>query len=322
MKPAPPHTEDGFRSIAENAPESLLVAQGFDAPCLYANRRACELSGYTLSELMGIEPSQLVPIDERDRIRQQLEMLLRGEDVPEACGTTLRRKDGHVLPIEITEARILWRGNPAVLILIRDVSHDKRREAELEAQADRFKAEWQDAVRQLERKREEVIARDLNLERITRELVMTNTALSVLARNLDRRRDELEKNIALAVSAKIMPVLNELRSDQLPVKSLSKLEMLSTLLADLAPEGSKTHEVIAALSATELRVALMIKKGFSSARIAELLNMSSHTIKTHRRSIRKKLGLQNSKLNLSSYLKFKFSKEYHPAIGDESIDIV
>jgi PAS domain-containing protein len=53
MKPAPPHTENGFRAIAENAPEGILVAQGFDAPFLYANRRACELSGYTLSELMG-----------------------------------------------------------------------------------------------------------------------------------------------------------------------------------------------------------------------------------------------------------------------------
>ena len=85
--------------------------------------------------------------------------------------------------------------------------------------------------------------------------------------------------------------------------------MLSALLTDLTPEGSKAHEVIAALSATELRVVLMIKKDFSSEQIAGLLNMSPHTIKTHRRSIRKKLGLQNSKVNLSSYLKLKFSKD-------------
>jgi len=57
------------------------------------------------------------------------------------------------------------------------------------------------------------------------------------------------------------------------------------------------------------RVALMIKKDFTSERIAGLLNMSPHTIKTHRRSIRKKLALHNSKVNLSSYLKLKFSKD-------------
>ena len=93
------------------------------------------------------------------------------------------------------------------------------------------------------------------------------------------------------------------------MKSLAKIDVLSALLADLTPEGSKAHEVIAVLSATELRLALMIKKDFTSEQIAGLLHMSPHTIKTHRRNIRKKLGLHNSKVNLSSYLKLKFSKD-------------
>jgi DNA-binding CsgD family transcriptional regulator len=53
----------------------------------------------------------------------------------------------------------------------------------------------------------------------------------------------------------------------------------------------------------------MIKNGFSSEQIARVLYTSPHTIKTHRRSIRKKLKLQNAEVNLASYLRSKLGKE-------------
>jgi len=58
----------------------------------------------------------------------------------------------------------------------------------------------------------------------------------------------------------------------------------------------------ASLSTTELRIASMIKNGMSSEEIAEYLYISSFTIKTHRRNIRRKLNLQNSGVNLRAYL--------------------
>jgi PAS domain S-box-containing protein len=301
--------EEGFHSIAANAPEGVFIAPGFDGPFLYANRCASELTGYSIDELLQIGPAQLVPLDDYPRIKQRIEQRLRGEKVQETYRTNLLRKDGQVTPVEVTGSRAVWQGRPAVLTMMRDVSRYVLKEEELEQWALGFKAEWQDAFRALELKKAELAAQKMNLDRTSREVAKTNTALSVLARNIDRRREELEKKIARVVSAKIMPVMNELRSDKLPAKSLAKIDVLSALLSDLIPEGSKAHEVIAVLSATELRLALMIKKDFTSEQIAGLLNMSPHTIKTHRRNIRKKLGLQNSKVNLSSYLKLKFSKD-------------
>lgn len=60
------------------------------------------------------------------------------------------------------------------------------------------------------------------------------------------------------------------------------------------------------LSATELKVALFIKEGLSSNEIARQLTISVATVKTHRKNIRRKLKIQNSKINLSSYLKLKW----------------
>jgi DNA-binding NarL/FixJ family response regulator len=141
--------------------------------------------------------------------------------------------------------------------------------------------------------------------------VQTNTALSVLARNIDKKRDEVEKKIARTISSQITPLIDEIKNDRLPEKCRVKLEVLAAYLNDLTPDTAKGHDIIISLSAMELRVAMMIKNGFSSDEIARLLHISPHTVKTHRRSIRKKLNIRNSNINLSSYLKLKLDKTSH-----------
>ena len=197
--------EEGFRSIAENAPEGIFISPGFDGPFLYANRCASELTGYSIDELRQIGPAQLVPLDDYPRIKQRMEQRLRGEKVQETYRTNLLRKDGQVTPVEVTGSRAVWRGRPAVLTMMRDVLRYVLKEEELEQWALGFKAEWQETARALELKKAELAAQKMNLDRTNREVVKTNTALSVLARNIDRRREELEKKIAHAVSAQNHP---------------------------------------------------------------------------------------------------------------------
>ncbi len=73
------------------------------------------------------------------------------------------------------------------------------------------------------------------------------------------------------------------------------------------------HEVISSLATTtsgklyrltpqELLVANLIKDGRQDKDISEMLNSSIHTIKAHRRNIRKKLGLIKEKANLRTFL--------------------
>ena len=160
----------------------------------------------------------------------------------------------------------------------------------------------------LEQKQRELLRHKIDLEKANKELVQTNAALSVLARNIDKKRDEIEKKIAQTISSQIMPLIEELENDHLPAKSHAKLEVLSTYLGDLTAGASKSHDIIISLSPMEIRVAAMIKNGFKSEDIARLLHISLHTVKTHRKSIRRKLNLKNADINLASYLKFKLGK--------------
>ena len=76
---------------------------------------------------------------------------------------------------------------------------------------------------------------------------------------------------------------------------------LNTLTSQL----KNSADSMLSLSASELRIAVMIKNGLTGPQIADLLHISLDTVKTHRRNIRKKLGLTNSNTNLASYLQSK-----------------
>jgi DNA-binding CsgD family transcriptional regulator len=54
-----------------------------------------------------------------------------------------------------------------------------------------------------------------------------------------------------------------------------------------------------------MRVAVMVKNGLTSQKIADMLNVSLHTVKSHRKNLRKKLNIQKSDISLGAYLKSK-----------------
>ncbi|MHC4453627.1 MAG: helix-turn-helix transcriptional regulator [Planctomycetota bacterium] len=56
-------------------------------------------------------------------------------------------------------------------------------------------------------------------------------------------------------------------------------------------------------TAKEIEVCNMIKNGLTSKEIASLLNISFLTIEKHRVNIRRKLGIINKDINLTSFLK-------------------
>jgi DNA-binding CsgD family transcriptional regulator len=53
---------------------------------------------------------------------------------------------------------------------------------------------------------------------------------------------------------------------------------------------------------TEIQIANLIKNGKTSKEIANMLNIGTATVHSHRNDIRSKLGLSNKKVNLRSYL--------------------
>lgn len=137
---------------------------------------------------------------------------------------------------------------------------------------------------------------------VSREMMETNEALSVLARNLEKSRRESESRIVQRIRTLIMPVIQKLRHEKGLKRFKPDLDLLNAYIESLTTDLASDLKVAAMLSRTELQVASLIKNGMVSEEIAAHLNISLFTVKTHRRNIRRKLDIQKSGLNLRSYL--------------------
>jgi len=156
-------------------------------------------------------------------------------------------------------------------------------------------------VHELEQKSRELLDNKLELENVNNMLLETNNALSVLARNLEKNRKESEKRILQKTKTLINPIIDKLYNARRLEKYKKDLDLLTDFIGNLTSDLDK-DKISASLSASEMRIASLIKNGMSSNEIARHLNVSLYTVKTHRKNIRKKLDLKDSGINLRSYL--------------------
>jgi len=162
-------------------------------------------------------------------------------------------------------------------------------------------AKLEKKVNELEQKRQELLDNKFELENVNNMLLETNNALSVLARNLEKNRQESEKRVLQKTKTLILPIIEKLYYARRLEKYREDLDLLVGFIENLTSDLDK-DKISTVLSASEMRIASLIKNGMSSNEIARHLNVSLYTVKTHRRNIRKKLNLQNSGINLRSYL--------------------
>jgi two-component system cell cycle sensor histidine kinase/response regulator CckA len=119
---------ENFRSLADNAGDGIFISVG-EGTHVYANRRAAEMPGYSVTELLNITVEDLMSPDERQRVVTQYRKRLAGENVPNQYETVILRKDGANVPVELTAARTVWHAQPAVMAIMRDITERVRSEA-------------------------------------------------------------------------------------------------------------------------------------------------------------------------------------------------
>ncbi len=176
---------------------------------------------------------------------------------------------------------------------------------ELEHRVKERTFELSNALNTVKRSETELSQRKLALEKVNKELLETNQAVSVLARNIDKKKEALEKKYFNMCNSKLIPILKGLQKDVYCQKREADLELIINYLNEITHDSPLHHDIDSHLTHQEMRVAMMIKNGLTSQQIGDLLCISLHTVKTHRKSIRKKLKIENTSINLVSYLKSK-----------------
>ena len=150
---------------------------------------------------------------------------------------------------------------------------------------------------------QELTQKAVEHENRRRELNEINTALRVLLNKREEDRLELGEEFLINVRDLIQPNLENLKQTRLSSLQKAYVDEVETNLKNiLSPLRRKLSSQNPSLTSTELQVADLIIDSKRTKDISQLLKVSEKTIAVHRRNIRRKLGLRNTKTSLRAHL--------------------
>ncbi|MBI3815190.1 MAG: PAS domain S-box protein [Nitrospinae bacterium] len=121
--------EERYRSLVESSPTGILVL--YDGKLVFANKNLADICGYTIDELIGKTPLELISPEDRERLVKNVNMILSGESLPSPREYKILKKNGEIVEVEVTSGRIVYGGKPAIQSIIRDISERKKRDGEI-----------------------------------------------------------------------------------------------------------------------------------------------------------------------------------------------
>jgi DNA-binding NarL/FixJ family response regulator len=149
---------------------------------------------------------------------------------------------------------------------------------------------------ELERKVEELEAGMKSLEEL-------NAALKVLLKHREEDKNEVGVRVIANVKDLVLPYIEKLKASNLDETQRTFVDIVELHLNEItAPFLMKLTSTYLGFTPKEIQVASLIRDGKKTKDIARVMNVSKSAIDLHRNHIRSKLGLNNKKVNLRSYL--------------------
>ena len=120
-------SEERYRTAIENSNDGVALVRGDRH--IYVNRKFLDMFGYDdPGEVIGTPPDYVVHPDDGEKVMGYYVRRRRGEPVPTRYEFRGLRKDGTGIHLEVSVAAVTYKGDPASLAFMRDVT--ERKEAE------------------------------------------------------------------------------------------------------------------------------------------------------------------------------------------------
>jgi PAS domain S-box-containing protein len=130
MQETTSQVEERLRQIEEQyhgvfqATTDGLVINDFDGHVVEVNPEFCAMHGYTREEMIAMDPTGFVHPDSHEKLREFFETVKRGEQFH--CEAMDVHKDGTVFHVEVYGTSFMFRGEPHVLGVVRDITERVR----------------------------------------------------------------------------------------------------------------------------------------------------------------------------------------------------
>ena len=135
------------------------------------------------------------------------------------------------------------------------------------------------------------------------ELENTNTALRVLLKQVNENKTEMESKVLDNFTRLVNPYLDLLEENLAKTPQWEYVRVIRENIKKITSSFSlNLSSSYLGLSPREIQVADLVRQGRANKEAARILNISINAVEFHRNNLRKKLGLQNKKINLRTYL--------------------
>jgi PAS domain S-box-containing protein len=125
--------EEHLKAIYKNITDALFIQlvnpDGTRGNIIEVNEVACKRLGYTREDFLQMKVHNIDDPDSKTDKKEKLEQMLKGENV--IFEQTHITKNGRKIPVEIHAAMFNYRGQKAIISLVRDISERKIAEKEL-----------------------------------------------------------------------------------------------------------------------------------------------------------------------------------------------
>jgi PAS domain S-box-containing protein len=141
-------SENKYRLVVENAEEAILIAQ--DGFLKYANPITFKILGYSEEVLTSMPFVKLIHPEDREKLFEAHIRIMQGEESQPVQQFRVFTADGTVRWADSRAVTISWKGKPATLNFLTDITERKQQEEERRNMEDRLqRAEKMEALGQL-----------------------------------------------------------------------------------------------------------------------------------------------------------------------------
>jgi PAS domain S-box-containing protein len=144
---------------------------------------------------------------------------------------------------------------------------------------------------------------ELALEQRSYELESANTALRVLLKQVKENKEEMENKVLDNLKKLVFPYLEILQENLANTRQAEYIEVIQNNIKEITSSFTiNLSSSFLGLSPREIQVADLVRQGRTNKEASNIMNVSINAVEFHRNNLRKKLGLQNKKVNLRTYL--------------------
>lgn len=255
-------------TIFQSVGKGILLLDS-DLEIFKANEMASEIFGIPREVLVGTSYCSLTDHNGIALMSEICKTLTEGEIRNIECLSNY--VDGRKFPSMLTVASMNLEGQIFWPIIVWDISEEKELETTL-----------------------------LNQKLQAEEM---NVTLRNVLGTIESQRKEFEQSIRRRIQTSILPGIEKVKTEENENVRSSYLLILKQQLINLTTGFDNALDGdLLKLSKTELRICKYIRAGLAGKEICDTMNIAFETIQTHRKNIRKKLGLRGKNVNLYTFL--------------------